>query len=364
MSRRVRRLLGISSALPAFVAGASLLAYQVRRTPEVLAWYVVIPLVFVALAKFVFFGGGDAVSVGVYPPGSWASEALSERGFEVVEYESLEALEKDLSRGSVAAGVLALGDGVRVVYASSRYEGVAWGVAASLTGGWGRSEGPASVEVLPVESFETPEREIALYTVNLVGMQALYLALYSGIATLVSMKRDGSLKLLASSPGGGVALASFLAGYSLAAMALSAVAIVAGASALGADFSGLRVEGVTAALILIPLSAVSVFLASIPVSLAIRTEEAAAAISGVIGFIAIFAAGIVVPRESLPWPLSEAAAYFPLTAAIEASREALAGDASLMEAAAEAAPVYIALALAALIGVRGYRMLVSRALEE
>jgi ABC-2 type transport system permease protein len=352
------------SALRGFAAGVLLFAYQLRRSPETLIWYVGFPLILLLVARAVFLGGPEPQAVGVAGP-SWAAGALEEAGFDVKLYGSVSEGLEDLARGRIAALVVEGGGlGVRVLYLYPHYRGAAFGAAQALALASGL-EPPVPVErAVGVEALATPERALAFYSFNVIGVQALYIALYGGMVTLVSMRRDGSLKLAASSPGGGRALMAFLAGYSLSAATISSAAVLAAAAAMGADFSGMSLSGAAAAALLVAAGLASVFLAAIPLSLVIAREESAAALAGVTGFLTMFLAGLAVPRESLPGPLAAAAALFPITAAVEAGREAVLGLRGPLEALASAPQVYAALLLAAAAGSAAYRRLISRAVEE
>ncbi|GBF09125.1 ABC transporter, permease protein [Aeropyrum pernix] len=361
------------------VSGGLMTIYSLRRSPSVLLWYIGFPLLLLVIAKYIFLGGGGAPVVGVYPEGSPAYKVLQSMGVKVEEYGSLGELFEDLSRGFIVVAVIEENGEVRVLYHGEEYSllarGVAEAVAASrLAGSPGAGEDLRSLESLlfraagvHVEPFKDnagPGRALAEYSVNLVGVESLYIALYGGMVMLIAMRREGMLDLVATSPGGPRSLLGFMTGMNLTASLVTTLAILTASIALGADYSGVSPAGVLAGAFLILAGLETIFLASIPLSLLVKAEETAAALAGIAGFLLIFSTGLAVPREMLPGLLAEASLYFPLTLAVELGKDAIFASATPAEVLAEAWPLYLSLALAGLVGVLSYRRVMALAVEE
>ena len=351
----------LSRALRGLEAGVLLFAYQARRSPEVLLWYLVFPLVFLGIIRFALLGGPEAIVVGVV--GDAPVDALEAEGFEVVEYDSLEEAMRDLAGGEVAAVVDYSGGSARVYYAYQSLKGVAV-LAAEVLAHGSREDLPIPVVKAPLGGEAELGRLMAMYSVNIIGVQAVYIALYGGMVELVYMRRDGSLKMVASSPGGAATLLAFLTGYSVAATAASSTVIIAAAAAMGANYSGVTPAGVAAAAFLLLAGMATIFAAALPLSLAIKRHETASAIAGLAGFVAVMGMGLAIPREELPEPLHSIAAYFPMTMAVEAARGALLGAAGPLEALVEPKLLYLMLAASLALGAASYRRLIAYAVEE
>ncbi|MCE4611772.1 MAG: ABC transporter permease [Desulfurococcales archaeon] len=350
------------SPLYGLASGILLFTYQLRRSPEVLLWYLGFPLILIALVKYVFLTGPSAPTVGLVGPRS-LENVLVEAGFKVKIYDDVEEGILDLARGSISALVVVDGGEVKVLYSYPELKGFAWAagdvIEESLRGG---GKNVFTLETIEVE--EAPGRTLALYTINIVGIQALYIALYGGMVEIVTMRRDGSLKLVASSPGGALTLSLFLAGYSLTASITSATAVIVFSILLGAEFSGVSLPGALTAALLILSGLLTIFMAALPLSLSIKRHETASAIAGLTGFLAMMGGGLAIPLEELPDTIAAIAQYFPMTVAVRAAGEALLGFKPPLEALASAYPLYTALLIASALGLASYKRIISMAIEE
>lgn len=359
----------LSRFLQGLLSGALLFLFASRRAPELLIWYLVIPLVFLLGARFVFLSP-PGIDVGLYPPDEALAAALEDAGFKVSLYNDYELMVRDLENGRIAAALDAGRDPPRALYALEEYRGVALLVAAAASGGLEAlslaAEAAGLVERAGGQGFfAAPDRALAVYTVYLVGTIALYTGLYGGMVEIISMKRRGSLRIVASRPYGAYSLLGYLAGMNTAAVAFTAAVLAAAALLLGADFRGLNPGAIPVAAALILAGLTVVFFASMPLGLVINRVETASALAGTLGFALIFATGLAIPRDLLPGWLRTLAGMSPLTMAVEASVAALFGPVNALEAIAEAGPPLAASLLASgAIGVASYRRLISRALEE
>lgn len=355
--------------LQGFVSGALLFLLASRRAPEILIWYLVIPLVFLFGAKFVFLSP-PGIDVGLYPPDEALAATLEDAGFKVSLYSNYEVMVKDLENGRIVAALDASRDPPRSLYALEEYRGVALLVAASVSGGLqalsSAAEAAGIAERVGSQGFfAVPDRALAVYTVYLVGTIALYTGLYGGMVEIISMKQRGSLRVVASRPHGAYSLLGFLAGMNTAAIAFTAATLTVAALLLGADFKGLNPEAIPVSAILVLAGLTVVFFASMPLGLMINRVETASALAGTLGFALIFATGLAIPRDLLPEWLRTMAGMSPLTIAVEASVAALFGSINVLEAIEMAGPpLAISLLISGAIGVTSYRRLVSRALEE
>ena len=369
MRGRARRSGGWRALLRGAAAGVLYFVYGVRRSPELLVWYVVFPLLLLLGARYLVFTPGGGLTAGVYPDGGGVAAALEAAGFNVAVYDSLEALLRDLSNGRIAVGVDASVSPPRILYSLDEYSGAALLALAAVNGlDPGSLLGLASlaggiVERVPPGPLADAGRALAFYAVSLVGVTALYSGLYGGFTSLVEMRINGMIRVVAGSPGGPLTLLGYLLGFNIAAVALTAIVLLVAALLLGADYSGFNPAGAIVAAVLLLAGLVAVFAASMPLGLLVRRAELAAALAGIGGFALIFATGLAIPRDFLPEPLRSLAGYSPLTVAVEKGGEALLGYTGALEALLGAWPLWASLPLAGALGVVAYKRLVSYAVE-
>jgi len=370
-SRRPARRGGWKALVGGLATGFLYFAYSVRRSPEILVWYVVFPLLLLVGARYlVFTPGGGGIAAGVYPEAGDVVNALESAGFSVAVYGSLEAMLRDLSNARIAVAVDASTQPPRVLYTLDSYSGAALLALAAVNGVdptviLSAVEALAgAVERVPPGPLADPARALAFYAVSIIGVSALYSGLYGGFASLVEMRLNGMLRVMAGSPGGPLTLLGYLLGFNLAAVTLTAAAIIAVALLLGADYTGFNPQGALAAAILLVAGLTAVFAASMPLGLLIKRSELAAALAGIGGFALIFATGLAIPRDFLPEPLRSLAGLSPLTVAVEKGSAALLGYTSALEALLEAWPLWASLPLAAALGAAAYKKLISYAVEE
>ena len=195
----------------AAASGALHFAYSIRRSPELVLWYGFFPLIFLLGAKFLFFTG-PGVSAGLYPPEADAASALEEAGFRVVAYSSLEEMLEDLANGRILVAVVAGGSEPRALYSLENARGLAL-LALKAVRGEPLGSGAESLEKVEPGPFAEPRKALAVYSVMLVGMTTLYTGLYGGLVSIVHMRADGSLRVIASAPRGAASLIAYLTGF-------------------------------------------------------------------------------------------------------------------------------------------------------
>ncbi len=367
--RRPRKRGGLGALARSLAAGALYFAYGVRRSPELLIWYVVFPLILLLAAKYIFLSPAGGYAAGVYPDDPGVRGALEEAGFRVAVYSDPGSMLRDLSNGRIAVAVDASREPPRVLYSLEEYRGAALLALAALAGvNPGDVLGALGaigglVERVPPGPLAEPGRALAFYAVSLLGVTALYTGLYGGFTALVEMRVNGMLRVVAGSPGGPLTLLGYLLGFNLSALALTAAVILAAAALLGADYSGFRLPGALAAAVMLVAALVAVFAASMPLGLLVRRPELAAALAGIGGFALIFATGLAIPRDFLPEPLRSVAGLSPVTAAVENGFAAMLGYRGPLEALLGAWPLWASLPLAVLLGAASYRRLISYAVE-
>jgi ABC-2 type transport system permease protein len=211
--------------------------------------------------------------------------------------------------------------------------------------------------------LQTPGGVKAYYAIGMIGVEILFIGLSMGVTAVIDMKREGTLKVVVSSPMRSWELFLSLTAAALLSVAISAVAIILYSLPLGAEY---RIN-LTAMLVLTLILAIAA-LFSIGFGLLLaplaRTQEAAMAIVNSVAFPIMFIGGIVVPPFILPKPLQQFAAQYPLSRLIEATRQMLIYEKSASWALSYSLLAVIGTLVLFVIGFAIFSKLLARAVEE
>ncbi len=201
------------------------------------------------------------------------------------------------------------------------------------------------------------------YSIGIIGIQALYIGIFSSISMVVERRKDRVFPIILSSPVRGWVI--FLSD-TLAAVLLvfaSTAVVMASSLVLGADYSSLGSTGVLASLSLIIVGTLSMIGIGLLVSVLARTSEGATALGNLIAFPLMFLGGLAVPKFILPSELQTLSEWLPLPRIIDAVRGMAVYGYSIVEAFAYAAPAVLASFLVYAIGALVYRRVLTRMAE-
>ncbi len=376
------------------------------RYKELLFWAVIFPLILYAI--FIAILGGPRpprVTVGVYDGdplggngtlGAHLVAALrASKLFTVKTYNSTQTLLHALKVGQASAG-LAIPANFTESITSGRPAGLRvyttgslWGLySRMLLGGFLSSyedsiraslasgapapcRGVASLIADPVNvsytSISPPLLATragvkAYHAVNMVGLEALFIGLYTGALSINERKRSGTLRVLLASPMNGWELLAADTLGALSIAAFSAFSVIAASLAVGARYTA-SPTAVAASLVL-GLTAVffTISLGLLVAPLA-RTPEGAGALVNAIGFPVMFAGGVLVPPSALPGALGVFAAKWPLGQALEAARSVLLYGEPPSRALWSALPAMLVTAALYVLGGLVYLRLLERSAE-
>jgi len=202
----------------------------------------------------------------------------------------------------------------------------------------------------------------AYYALSMIGIEALFIGLFSGTETINERKRTGTLRVLLSAP---IKSWELLAADTLSALTgilLSAVAVIGFSLATGARYSAPPSKLAIAILMLITgtLSMIGLGLLLAPLA---RTPEEASVIVNALAFPLMFIGGIAIPPFILPKYLRVFAQNWPLGRAVEAMRASLLFEISTSEALRMGLWSIAASAILYLVGVLVYRRMLNKTIE-
>ncbi len=202
----------------------------------------------------------------------------------------------------------------------------------------------------------------AYQAINMIGLEALFIGLYSGALSINERKRSGTLKIILSSPMNGweLLLADTLGALTLTFFSASAVLIAS--LALGARYE----ISIWRALSFLLLSLIALFF-TISLGMLIaplaRTPEGAEALVNAIAFPAMFIGGVLIPPSSLPGFLGKFAEKWPLGQALEGARSVLLYGTSPLKAVESSFLAIFLTVVLYLVGGYIYVRLLARASE-
>ncbi len=388
----------------AYVSIKSVVKYK-----ETLFWVILFPILWYGLMVAIWGSPNPpSVELGVYNGdssgddwlGSILMKAINASGlFKVKVYSDPQELYNDVKKGHLDVGLwvpenfsesLAAGAKpvVKVFYVKSEWGGFSFQVvdgflsafedmirsnmteyafkfAPAASAGWLELMADPLDVVVESETpplLATPGGIRAYYAVSMVGIEALFIGLFSGAMAINERKRTGTLQVILSSP---MRDWELLASDTLAALALvglSAAAVVSVSLATGAKYAVDASVIAFSALILAFGTLFTIGLGLLIAPLA-KTPEGASALVNAIAFPVMFAGGIAIPVFILPEPLQVFANYWPLSRAIISVRRLLLNEFTVNEALAYSAPAAVAAVIIYVIGLFVYKKLLARIIE-
>ena len=202
----------------------------------------------------------------------------------------------------------------------------------------------------------------AYYALGLIGIETIFIGLSMGIFAVIDMKREGTLKILLSSP---LSSNEILASLTLSALffvTISSLAIYLFSLLLGAEYNMSPAAALTS-IVLLAIGALSTIGLGLLLAPLARSQEAATAILNSIAFPIMFIGGFTIPTFALPSWAQEFARVYPLSRAIEALRQMLTYGKSPVWALEYSASAILVTVIVYVLGALVYNKLIARALE-
>jgi ABC-2 type transport system permease protein len=212
------------------------------------------------------------------------------------------------------------------------------------------------------EMLATKEGVRAFYAIGMIAVEVLFIGLSTGTTSLIEMKKDKTLQIVLSSPMRSWELLTSQTLSSLIAIGISAVSIFLVSLPLGAKYNISLSVALTLVLLLTAGAIFTIGLGLLLATLA-KTEEAAMAIVNGLAFPIMFIGGLVIPDFILPEYLRAFAKYYPLSRSINAIRKMLIYNTTPGEALAYALPALAATIITFIIGALIFNRLIAEAVE-
>ncbi|MCE4601038.1 MAG: ABC transporter permease [Desulfurococcales archaeon] len=211
--------------------------------------------------------------------------------------------------------------------------------------------------------LETPEGVRAFYAIGMIGVEILFIGLSTGTSSIIDMKKEGTLRIILSSPIRKWELLASLTLSTLIAVAISSLSIILFSLALGASYN-ISLQAAIAIIALLALGALFTIGLGLLLAPLARSQEAAMVIVNAIAFPIMFIGGIVIPKFILPESLQVVADVYPLSREIEAIRRMTLYNYTPGEALAMAWPAIAGTIIVYAIGLAIFNKLLARAAEE
>jgi len=368
------------------------------KSKETVFWVVIFPIIMLVILSLVFANPDQtSVEIALLEEEDLFKEILG--NISSIELELVgdeETMLQMLRNGSIQAGLVVRGsieDGLSTkIYflegvqeselAASIIKAVINGVEEEIRSRFRRLADPfippnattfVDLIIDPISTdMEEVEPEIYLdrgaltlvMVVRMVGVQILFIGLFSGVMMVIAKKQQGILKLIISSP---ITSLTLLVSDTLAtfvSITVSTLSILAGGLILGADYSLMTMDK---ALLLISIGIIgSLFMTGLGLILSLlpKTIEGATALVNMIAFPLMFLGGILVPYTWLPPYIRDFAESFPVSRLINTMMNILIYDVSIYQVLNDLVIVSILSIAIYLVGVLVYRRLMEIAIEE
>ncbi len=311
------------------------------------------------------------VSAGLYIPSNFTSNLLSGSQGQVILYTV------DTNDGHIASGYLegflnGFADQIRSQYINTSIEYMEKGNISmppeyyNYTIKWLRLiENPLKI----AENTYTPPLIAtsagikAFYAIAMIGVESLFVGLFTGVSSVIERKREGSLRVLLSNPISGTEILASDIISGMVAVALASIAVFGVSLAVGARYQGLSPASVAVISLLLFIGTLFSIAVGLLIAPLARTPEGAGILANAIAWPVMFAGGLVVPREILPEWIRGFADVWPLSRLMEDVRKILIYGVSPGEALYDAVPSITATIVVLALGVLTYRKLLERAIE-
>ncbi len=220
-----------------------------------------------------------------------------------------------------------------------------------------------SNKVLQPEALATTGGIRAYYVVGIVGIQALYIGIFSSISMIVERRKEGVFPVILSSPVRGWVMFVSDTLATIVLVAISAIVVLLAGLAMGADYSKLDPSKTAVSFILIGFGAVSMIGIGLILSILAKTSEGATALGNMVAFPIMFIGGFAVPKFILPEQLQIIAEWFPLSRIIDSIRNMIVFNYTITEAVNHAMPAIIIGLTVYMIGALIYKNVLTKFAE-
>ncbi len=220
-----------------------------------------------------------------------------------------------------------------------------------------------SNKVLQPEALATTGGIRAYYVVGIVGIQALYIGIFSSISMIVERRKEGVFPVILSSPVRGWIMFVSDTLATIVLVAISAIVVLLAGLAMGADYSKLDPSKTAVSFILIGFGAVSMIGIGLILSILAKTSEGATALGNMVAFPIMFIGGFAVPKFILPEQLQIIAEWFPLSRIIDSIRNMIVFNYTITEAVNHAMPAIIIGLTVYMIGALIYKNVLTKFAE-
>ncbi len=220
-----------------------------------------------------------------------------------------------------------------------------------------------SNKVLQPEALATTGGIRAYYVVGIVGIQALYIGIFSSISMIVERRKEGVFPIILSSPVRGWVMFVSDTLATIVLVAISAIVVLLAGLAMGADYSKLDPSKTAVSFILIGFGAVSMIGIGLILSILAKTSEGATALGNMVAFPIMFIGGFAVPKFILPEQLQIIAEWFPLSRIIDSIRNMIVFNYTITEAVNHAMPAIIIGLTVYMIGALIYKNVLTKFAE-
>ncbi len=202
----------------------------------------------------------------------------------------------------------------------------------------------------------------AYYALSMIGIEALFVGLFTGALSINERKRSGALAIILASPMKSWELMLTDTFGALAAVGVSAVSVIVVSLLTGAEYvvSLSRILAAATLLVAATLFAIGLGLLIAPLA---KTPEGASALVNAIAFPAMFIGGLAIPPYILPEPLQVFAYNWPLGRILASVRKLLVTEADVADVMAYTWPALLVTGIIYVVGFVVYRRLLTRSLE-
>ena len=181
---------------------------------------------------------------------------------------------------------------------------------------------PINISYSAVEArpLLTPGGVKMYYVLSTVGVMILYTGLFTGLGSILEIRREGVIGVILSSPTEShkLFIANMLSG--LVSIAIASTSIIVVGLALGADMSLVPPAGWASIAFLLLVGAIGVMGMGYLIAPFMRTNEATNAIANAIAFPTMFLGGIAIPKFLLPQEIRIFSEIYPLSRILDSAR--------------------------------------------
>jgi len=177
-----------------------------------------------------------------------------------------------------------------------------------------------SYSAVEARSLLTPGGIRMYYVLSTIGVMILYTGLFTGLGSILKIRREGVIGVILSSPieSHKLFIANMLSG--LVSIAITSISIILMGLALGADMSLVSPVGWASITFLLLVGVIGVMGMGYLIAPFVRSNEAATAIANAIAFPTMFLGGIAIPKFLLPRKIRIFSEIYPLSRILDSAR--------------------------------------------